>query len=996
MPECTESRDSIKNIWGERTPYKHQWPTRCDSHLVDTPDTWVQSACVLCSNGCGLDIGVKEGKVVGVRGRTVDRVNKGRLGPKGLNGWISINHPDRLTHPLIRRNGKLERASWDEAMLLIVERAKDIQSRLTNHGIAFYTSGQLLLEEYYVLAMVGKAGLNTLHMYAKPMNRDGNTRLCTATAAASMRESFGSDGQPGSYADIDYTDCLFLVGHNMAATQTVLWTRVLDRLEGPDPPKLIVVDPRTSDTAKKATIHVRPRLGTNVALLNGLQHLIIKNGWVNDQYVASHVCGLEELKKVVEKYTPEYVERITGVPVAQLHETAEALALSGSLLSTALQGVYQSNQATAAACQINNINLLLGHIGKPGSGILQMNGQPTAQNNRETGCDGEFPGFRNHQNPNHIRDIARVWNINYEQVPHWSEPTHIMNMLNYIESGSIEMFWVSGTNPLVSLPHLYRVRQLLTKPDLFVVVQDLFLTETAAIADVVLPAAQWAEKTGCFTNVDRTMHLSRKAVDPPGEAKADLDIFLDFARRMDFRNKDGGPLIPFTHPEEVFEEWKKMSYGRPLDCSDLTYEKLSGGSGIQWPCTKEYPYGKERLFDDGKFFTDTDYCESYGHDLETGTPLTKGQYEAMNPAGRAILKAAHYRKPWELPDEDFPFHLSTGRNVFHFHTRTKTGRSKRLQNADKDACLVICQADADEIGVTNGEMVIVKSRRGQVELPVKIEGISKGHVFIPFHFGYWDSKDHRARAANELTIEQWDPVSKQPMFKSGAVRIEKCVQKENEPPISRERHSEAIQNVESNKANATETRKDGQESRVRWLEMWLGATHESLETLRQIYDKLIPQLVHDLEIQAGLGVMRRIAADIITKLEPIVQRYHESRIYGRGVCERLRKALFPMEDDKDNSYETLIVLQSLEMFLTYIDGHLTALSPASQALWDQEFVDAVSFATQHIQRQKAWVTTHIKVKSPQTLLVPQRPPIAVDADRDEEAVEDVLVREFYY
>ncbi|RDW64542.1 molybdopterin oxidoreductase family protein [Aspergillus mulundensis] len=985
MPEYTETRDSIKNIWGERTPYKHQWPTRCDSHLVDTPDKWVQSACVLCSNGCGLDIGVKDGKVVGVRGRTVDRVNKGRLGPKGLNGWVSINHPDRLTHPLIRRNGKLEKATWDEAMSLIVDRAKDIQSRLTNHGIGFYTSGQLLLEEYYVLAMVGKAGLNTLHM-------DGNTRLCTATAAASMRESFGSDGQPGSYADIDYTDCLFLVGHNMAATQTVLWARVLDRLEGPNPPKLIVVDPRTSDTAKKATIHLRPRLGTNVALLNGLQHIIVENGWVNEHYVSSYVRGLDDLKNVVKKYTPEYVEEITGVPVAQLHETARALALSGSLLSTALQGVYQSNQATAAACQINNINLLLGHIGKPGSGILQMNGQPTAQNNRETGCDGEYPGFRNFQNPTHMKEIADIWNIGYLQVPHWNQPTHIQNMLNFIESGSIEMFWVSGTNPLVSLPHLYRVRELLTKPALFLIVQDIFLTETAAIADVVLPAAQWGEKTGCFTNVDRTMHLTRKAVEPPGEAKPDLDIFLDFGRRMDFKNKDGDALIPFTHPEEVFDKWKKMSFGRPLDCSDLSYDKLSGGSGIQWPCTKEYPYGKERLFDDGKFFTDTEYCESFGHDLETGAPLTKQQYEAMNPAGRAILKAAHYRKPWEAPDEDFPFYLATGRNVFHFHTRTKTGRSKRLQNADRDACVVICQEDADEVGVANGEMVIVRSRRGQVELPVKIEGINKGHVFIPFHFGYFDSQDRRARAANELTIEQWDPVSKQPMFKSGAVRIEKCVQKEQEPH-AREKHTEAIHNVEQHKANATSTRKDGHEERVRWLEMWLGATHESLEMLRQIYNNLIPRLVHDLEIQAGLEVMRRITADIIQKFEPVVARYHESRMYGRQVCERLRSALFPMDDTQDNSYETLIVLQSLQMFLGYIEGHLTALSPASQALWDGEFVDAVKFATQEIQRQKAWTTQHIKVKSPQTLLVPQHPPNELHGD-----VEDGygLAREFYY
>ncbi|KAL4914762.1 hypothetical protein BDW62DRAFT_219835 [Aspergillus aurantiobrunneus] len=983
MPEFAESRDSIRNIWGDRTPYKHQWPTRCDSHLVDSPDQWVQSACVLCSNGCGMDIGVKDGKVVGVRGRAVDRVNKGRLGPKGLNGWVSINHPDRLTHPLIRRNGKLERASWDEAMSLIVDRAKDIQSRLTNHGIGFYTSGQLLLEEYYVLAMVGKAGLNTLHM-------DGNTRLCTATAAASMRESFGSDGQPGSYADIDYTDCLFLVGHNMAATQTVLWARVLDRLEGPNPPKLVVVDPRTTDTAKKATIHLAPKLGTNVALLNGLQYLIIENGWLNEAYVSKHVCGLDALKQVVKAYTPEYVENITGIRVSQLEDAARTIATSGSLLSTALQGVYQSNQATAAACQINNINLLLGHIGKPGSGVLQMNGQPTAQNNRETGCDGEYPGFRNFQNPRHMQEIADIWNVDYTQVPHWNQPTHIQNMLNYIGAGSIEMFWVSGTNPLVSLPHLYRVRELLTKPELFLVAQDIFLTETAAIADVVLPAAQWGEKTGCFTNVDRTMHLAQKAVEPPGEAKADLDIFLDFARRMDFRNKDGGALIPFKCPEEVFAEWKKMSYGRPLDCSDLSYEKLTGGSGIQWPCTKVYPYGKERLFTDGQFFTDTEYCESFGHDLETGAPLTKAQYQAINPAGRAILKSAHYKPSWELPNEEFPMYLSTGRNVFHFHTRTKTGRSKRLQGADRDACVVVSQADADEIGISNGEMVVVRSRRGQVELPVKIEEIKEGHVFIPFHFGYFDSQDKRARAANELTIEQWDPVSKQPMFKSGAVRIEKCVQKEPQHPIISEQQTAAIENIEKSKANASEVHRDRRQKDVRWLEMWLGATHEALEMLRGIYSDLIPRLVHDLEIQAGLEVMRAITNDVIQTLEPVMQRYHESRMYGRDVCGRLRSSLFPMEEAPNNAYEALIVLQSLEMFLTYIEGHLTALSPASQALWDREFVEAVGLAQIGIQRQKAWVNQHIKVKSPQTLLVPQRPPKEVDTDASR------LAREFYY
>ncbi|KAJ5849351.1 Nitrate reductase [Penicillium chrysogenum] len=963
-----ETRDSINNVWGARTPYKHEWPSRCDAHIIKPPEKWVQSACVLCSNGCGMDIGVRDGKVTGVRGRVSDRVNKGRLGPKGLHGWASINHADRLKYPLIRRNGKLERATWDEVMSLIVDKAHEVQSRLSNHGIGFYTSGQLFLEEYYVLAMVGKAGLNTLHM-------DGNTRLCTATAAASMRESFGSDGQPGSYGDIDYTDCLFLVGHNMAHTQTVLWSRVLDRLQGPQPPKLIVVDPRRSDTAKQATVHLAPKSGTNVALLNGLQYLLFTNGWINEDYVSKHVVGLENLRTVVDRYTPDIVERITGVPVSQLHQATEIIGTAASLLSTALQGVYQSNQATAAACQINNINLLRGLIGKPGSGILQMNGQPTAQNNREAGCDGEYPGFRNFQNPRHIQEIADIWNIEPIKVPHWNQPTHVENMLKYISEGSIKMFWVSGTNPLVSLPHLQKVRELLTKPELFVVTQDIFLTETAAISDVVLPAAQWGEKTGCFTNVDRTVHLSQKAVESPGQSKADMDIWLDFAKRMDFRDKDGKPLIPFTSPEEVFNAWRKMSHGRPLDCTEMTYQKLSGGSGIQWPCTSVYPQGKERLFDDAKFFTDTEYCESYGHDLETGAPFTKSQYQAMNPAGRAILKAAHYKSPFEEINEQYPLRLTTGRNVYQFHTRTKTGRSKRLQEAYPEPVIQISNTDADSLHLVDGEMVVVKSRRGSLELPVAIGDISEGHVFIPFHFGYFDATDDRARAANELTHEQWDPVSKQPMFKSGAVRIEKCVQIEGgKANHAEEKHTEAVRRVERGKERAEPAAEKGgqmgNKESVRRLELWMGATNEGLEILLEIYRDLIPRLVHDLEVQGGLEVMRRLSTEVLHEFKPVIDRYHGSRQYGRRVAQYLRKAVFPAVEETKDPYEALAALQSLDLFLTYIEGHLTALSPASQAVWDSEFVNAISFAQGSIQRQRAWVNQHIKVKSPQTLLVP--------------------------
>lgn len=567
-----------------------------------------------------------------------------------------------------------------------------------------------------------------------------------------MRESFGADGQPGSYADVDYTQCLFMVGHNVSATQTVLWARIMDRLEGYNPPKLIAVDPRKTETAKKADVHLAPRVGTNVPLLNGIQNLLFKNGWVNEEWASAHVVGMAGLKETVSMYTPQLVAELTGVPPKDLEKAAEIIGKTPSLLSTALQGVYQSNQATAAACQINNINLLRGLIGRAGSGILQMNGQPTAQNNREAGCNGEYPGFRNFQNPNHMEELAKFWNLEYIAVPHWAQPTHIENMMSYIQDGSIEMMWISGSNPLVSMPNLARTREILTKPKAFIVTQDIFLTETAAISDVVLPAAQWGEKTGCFTNADRTVHLSLKAVDPPGQAKSDLEIFLDFSKRMGFKDKDGNSITPWSTPKEVFDAFTKMTKGRPCDYSQLDYDKLTGGSGIQWPCNSQYPCGKERLFEDDQFFTDIEYCESFGHDLETGASLSKSDYSALNPGGRAILKSAHYIPPLEVPDKEYPFHLDTGRNVLHFHTRTKTGRSMALENADPDPGIQISASDATTLGVKNGDPVIARSRRGAVQLPVSVGDIAPGHAFIPFHFGYFDARDSRARAANELTI----------------------------------------------------------------------------------------------------------------------------------------------------------------------------------------------------------------------------------------------------
>jgi ferredoxin-nitrate reductase len=755
--------DRIADPWGPRTPYGdgEAWPVRVDRFLADGVEPggverWVQSACVLCSNGCGLELAVSDGRIVGVRGRAGDRVNRGRLGPKGLFGWQANHAGDRLTRPLIRRGDRLVETDWDTAMDAIVGRSQALVDELGGGAFGFYTSGQLFLEEYYTLAVIGKAGLGTPHM-------DGNTRLCTATAAAALKESFGTDGQPGSYDDVDHADTLFLVGHNVAETQTVLWARMLDRLHGPDRPRLVVVDPRPTPVAREADVHLAVRVGTNVAALNGIIHELFAHGWVAREYVSAHTVGLEDVEAIAREYPPERVAAICDVDADDVREAARIVGTAQRLLSTALQGVYQSMGATAAACQVNTINLLRGMIGRPGAGVLQMNGQPTSQNTRETGADGDLPGFRNWENPDHIRELAALWNVDEMVIPHWAPPTHAMQIWRYAEQGSIRLLWISATNPAVSLPQLARVRSILRRPELFVIVQDAFLTETARDADVVLPAAMWGEKTGTFTNTDRTVHLSEQAVDPPGEARSDLAIWLDYARRMGFTDKDGAPLIGWNDAEGAFEAWKRCSAGRPCDYTGLTYDRLRGASGIQWPCTADAPDGTARLYIDGRFNTDADYCETYGHDLMTGGSISPVAYRAKHPAGRALLRSAHHQPPHEEPTAEHPLLLTTGRTVYHFHTRTKTSRAPQLDAAAPDAWVEVAPADAGPLGIGEGDLVRVESARGAVDARARLAGIRPGHVFMPFHYG--------ERAANELTLTEWDPVSKQPHYKVSAVRL---------------------------------------------------------------------------------------------------------------------------------------------------------------------------------------------------------------------------------
>jgi anaerobic selenocysteine-containing dehydrogenase len=573
----------VKDPWGERTPYGRgdEWPARVDEHLLEEPERWVPVASVLHSDGDAYDLAVNDGRLVGVRGHERDRVNRGRLGPKDLYGWQAMQSADRLERPLVRDGEELRESDWDEAMNRVVERSRALLSEKGPGGFGFYTTGQLFAEEYYTMAIVARAGIGTNHV-------DGNTRLCTATADEALKQTFACDGQPGSYSDIDHCDTLFLVGHNVAETQPVLWARILDRLHGPDRPRLVVVDPRRTRPAAEADVHLALKPGTNVALLDAILRELIVTDCIDRAWIDAHTVGFEELHDAVMTYSLEHAAELCDVPAADIQAAARIIGDASALVSTALQGVYQSHQATAAAVQVNNINLVRGMLGRPGAGILQMNGQPSAQNTRECGANGDLPGFRNWDNDDHVAELARIWNVEPLQIPHYGPSTHAMEIFRYCEEGSIGLLWISGTNPAVTLPELSRIRSILGQERLFVVVQDIFETETTRLADVVLPAAAWGEKTGVITNADRTVHLCEKAVEPPGEAKSDLEIWLEYARRMDFRDRDGQPLVTWQDAESAYEAWQRCSKGRPCDYSEITYERLRQGaefSGDPSACT---------------------------------------------------------------------------------------------------------------------------------------------------------------------------------------------------------------------------------------------------------------------------------------------------------------------------------------------------------------------------------------------------------------------------
>lgn len=733
---------------------------RIDTNLGITgePDAWVHSACILCSNGCGLDIAVKDGRIAGVRGSADHPVNFGHLGPKGRHGWVANNSKRRGTTPMIRcRKGEpLRPVNWPQAMDFFIERFKDAW-RQSHDNLACYNSGQLTLEELYTLGKLWRGGLRS-------SNIDGNTRLCTATSATGLMANFGADGPVASYVDVDQAELLCLYGHNVAEAQTVLWERMLaaKRRNGG---RIMVADPRKSPTVRQgADLHLQLRPGTNVALMNGIIYLLIERGRVDHDFVSQHTVGLAELKAVVREYPPGRVADICGIAPEDLQKAVEWIGTTPRVVSTVLQGFYQSVEATASSSLVNTVHLLTGAIGKPGAGPLLMAGQPSAMNNREVGAGGSYPGYRNPHSEAQMRDLCERWNIDFDMF-HPEVPKDILSMMETAERGEIELLWVIGTNPLVSLPDQNRTERILRK--LFLVVQDPFIdTETVELADIYFPAAMWGEKTGCVTNADRSVNLLLKAVEPPGQARSDFEIFVEVANRSGFKDRDGAPLIAFAEPRDAFGEWRKVSKGRPCDYSGMTYELILEMGAVRWPCNERHPRGTERLYEDLTFWTGIDECESYGVDFLTGNGNTRADYRRIDPKGKAFLRAVHWRRQPNPASEEYPFVLNTGRVVYHFHTRTKTARSAALNRRAPHPYVEIHPTDAARLQIGLGDLVEITSPNGRWEgVAMVVDTVRPGAIFVPFHYG------QGAQSANQHTWYARDPVSHQPQLKSSPAAV---------------------------------------------------------------------------------------------------------------------------------------------------------------------------------------------------------------------------------
>ncbi len=691
-------------------------------------DRWVNSTCGYCSVGCGMQLGVKDSRVVSVRGNPEHPVNRGKLCPKGLAEHYAIEAEGRALYPLLRKNGEFERVSWDDALDVMVEHFRNIQQKYGSESVGVISTGQLVTEEFYTLGKLVQLGLGT-------RNYDGNTTLCMSTAVSGYKRSFGSDGPPGAYEDLERADVIFLIGANIADNHPILCSR----LEANPQKTLIVADPRVTKTAMMADIYLPVRPRSDLALLNAMLRIIVDDQLYDYNYVERHTKGFDELRESLREMDIDAAAEITGIDAQLIDHITRLYANARAPFIGWTMGVNHSTKGTETVNAINNLALLTGKIGQAGASPFSITGQCNAMGTREAGFTSGLPGYRKFESATDRTEIANIWKIAEERLP-TSRGLAYPDIVEAAVAGKIRGLWILGTNPLVSFPNIDVLKQALSNLD-FLVVQDGFHpTPTTELADLVLPAAIWGEKEGTYTNSERRVSKVNVAVAPPGEARSDFDIFLSLAEKLGCREE---LFSEWQSPSDAFEEWKLVSAGRLCDYSGMTYKDIEQSGGIQWPFPErstEQPSAVRRLYGDGKFAT---------------------------ADGRAQLIATQWTPFPEQPNVDFPLILNTGRTVEHWHTRTKTGAISILQRMSPHAWLEINPTDAKKRNLKSHDRVEIVSARGRianVELRVT-EIVAPGQVFLPFHFAETN--------ANQLTQSAYDPISREPNFKQCAVRVEK-------------------------------------------------------------------------------------------------------------------------------------------------------------------------------------------------------------------------------
>ncbi|MDX2227076.1 MAG: nitrate reductase [Verrucomicrobiae bacterium] len=698
---------------------------RVPSRLL--PDATTTVVCGFCSTGCGLKAHLKEGEAINLSAETGYPVNLGMACPKGWEALTPLEAPDRATAPLLKNaEGVLERVSWDRALKVFCERFKKIQAQHGKESVAFISTGQIVTEEMAFLGALAKFGMGMIH-------GDGNTRQCMATAATAYKQSFGFDSPPFTYADFEESDVIVLWGSNLCVAHPIMWQRVL---RNPHAPEIIVVDPRTTETAMNATQHYALQPKSDLVLLYGLARLLVKGGWVKPEYVGAHTSGYLDFEKFVEKFTPGLVAAQTGIPEKRLEHFARTIGQGKRVSFWWTMGVNQGHEATRTAQAIINLALMTGNIGRPGTGANSITGQCNAMGSRLFSNTTNLMGGHDFKNPQHRAKVAGELGIPVRAIPDRDSWAYDQ-ILEGIDSGKIRGLWIIATNTAHSWIHQGRAAERLQKLD-FLVVQDMYhTTETARGADVILPAGGWGEKEGTFINSERRIGLSKKIRRAPGEALADFSIFRLVAEYWGC----GAMFREWESPEAVFQILKRVSSGQPCDISGIRdYRMIDEQGGIQWPCPSGMKtVGQERrLFEEGRFFH--------------ADGLARFLFEAPTPVDEPV-------------DRDYPFVLLTGRgSSAQWHTLTRTGKSPVLQSLSPSEVYVeIHPADARSLALGPGQWVEVRSRRGTLRARSVITPIVRpGQVFVPMHFA----------KTNLLTYPKVDPYSRQPSYKHCAVRVE--------------------------------------------------------------------------------------------------------------------------------------------------------------------------------------------------------------------------------